>query len=525
MSQLSLLDCTLRDGGYVNNWNFGHAVICGILNKLVSSKVEYIECGYLSQKKGGCPDHTQFADFDSINRVLPEKHADQKYAVMINFGEYAIEAIPAATDQSPVIRVCFHKKAADDAIAYCKQLKEKGYPVFVQPMASLNYTDMEFMELIDKVNAIQPDGFYIVDSFGVMEARDLQRLAAIVDNNLDMHVQLGYHSHNNLQQAYGNAKDLVEQHLRHDLILDASVYGMGRGAGNLNMELFASYLNKNYGKSYNTDPFLDIIDEYLKPIFSENFWGYSLPFYLSAQYNCHPNYAGYFADKNTLTNKSMRQLLASLPDNVKNSYTAAYAEEYYQAFQKRLVDDRKVLLDLKKAIENREVLILAPGKSIESEKDRIMRYIASQNPVIVAVNIVPDGYCCDYLICTNEKRFRKLHLPEGCQLILSSNIAHGEEETGAWIINYSSYLSEDSLIADNPTLMLMQVFLDIGVKAVNIAGFDGYSPNPQDNYFHAGLSLGTSISLKLQKNRLIGNRVKELGKSMKINFITDSLYQ
>ena len=94
----------------------------------------------------------------------------------------------------------------------------------------------------------------------------------------------------------------MAEQLSHDIVLDASVYGMGRGAGNLNMELFASYLNKNYGSHYNIDEFLDIMDEYLKPIFAEHYWGYSLPFYLSARYNCHPNYAGYFADKNTLGN-------------------------------------------------------------------------------------------------------------------------------------------------------------------------------------------------------------------------------
>lgn len=525
MSQLNLLDCTLRDGGYVNNWHFGHAVIEHILNKLVASNVEYIECGYLSQVKGGSPEDTQFADFDAVERVLPEKYARQSYAVMINFGEYDIDAIPAAGENAPVIRVCFHKKKMKEALVYCRQLKDKGYKVFVQPMASLNYTDIEFLELIDRTNEIQPDCFYIVDSFGVMELRDFQRLIAVADHNLNANIMLGYHSHNNLQQAYGNAKFFVEQNLQHRLILDASVYGMGRGAGNLNMELFASYLNKNYGKNYNIDALLDIMDEYLKPIFSEHFWGYSLPFYLSAQYNCHPNYADYYSDKNTLSNKSMRQLLASLPEEVKNSYSAEKAEEYYQAYQKRYVDDREVLQKLKSALDGRELLILAPGKSLRDKRSRVTEYIAAHHPIVIGVNVAPVGYDCDYLICTNEKRLRKLVLPEGCRLILSSNIADEVQEENILVINYSSYLSEESLITDNPTLMLLQLFVDMGIKKAAVAGFDGYSPRSQDNYFDVSLSMGTSTSLKLQKNSLIRSRVGALGKLLKIEFVTESLYQ
>lgn len=525
MNQISLLDCTLRDGGYVNNWHFGYATICNILSKLVASNVEYIECGYLSQVKGGSADDTQFADFDAIERVLPEKHAGGRYAVMINFGEYDIETIPTARENAPIIRVCFHKKKLKEALDYCKQLKDKGYTVFVQPMASLNYTDSEFLNLIGSTNEVHPDGFYIVDSFGVMEMRDFQRLIAVADHNLESNIILGYHSHNNLQQAYGNAKFFVEQNLQHDLILDASVYGMGRGAGNLNMELFASYLNKNYGKNYNIDAFLDIMDEYLKPIFSEHFWGYSLPFYLSAQYNCHPNYADYYSDKNTLSNKSMRQLLASLPQEVKNTYSEERAEAYYQTFQKRYIDDRDALMILKQAFSGREVLILAPGKSLQDKRKRVENYITVHQPVIIGVNVVPVGYACDYMICTNEKRLNKLSLPEGCRLILSSNIADRNYKAGTVIINYSSYLQEESLIADNPTLMLLQMLADMGIKKVAVAGFDGYSPRAQDNYFDASLSMGTSISSKLQKNSLIRNRVAVLGKLLEIEFVTESLYQ
>ncbi len=524
MSCINLMDCTLRDGGYINNWNFGYKSIKSILNYLAKSGVEFIECGYLSEKKGGDCNCTQYKDFEALFDVLPENTNDkQKFAVMIDFGQYDINAIPEAKHNSPVIRVCFHKKDVDNALDYCKRLKNKGYSVFVQPMASLNYSDIEFVELINRVNILEPYGFYIVDSFGVIEIEDFQRLLFLTDHNLGDSIILGYHAHNNLQQAYGNAKYMVEQSLKHDVVLDASVYGMGRGAGNLNMELFASYLNRYFYKSYDIDSFLNIMDEYIKPIFSEKYWGYSLPFYLSARYNCHPNYAGYYAEKNTLTNKSMRQLLSSIPEDVKDHYSPEIAEQYYQDFQKKYVDDSGSLDAIKNSIIDRKVLILAPGKTLLSEKEKIEDFIINNVPVIFAINVIPESYTCDYLFCSNEKRLNNLPECINTQLIVSSNIARAKENS--LVVNYSSYLSDNYMIADNPAIMLMRIFSEIGLKQVYIAGFDGYNASAEENYYDSSLALGTSLSVKLQKNTLIREEINKIKNLIEISFLTSSKYK
>ena len=527
MKKINLLDCTLRDGGYINDWNFGYGVIRAILQKLCMSSIEYIECGYLSEKKGGDENFTQYKSFDAIRKVLPEAKAKQHFAVMIDYGQCDIDHIPVASEDAPIIRVCFHKKDADRALAFCSQLMEKGYTVFVQPMASLNYTDVEFVEMIKRVNEMNPACFYIVDSFGVIEIEDFQRILFLADHNLKSGIILGYHAHNNLQQAYGNAKYMVEQNLTHDIMLDASVYGMGRGAGNLNMELFASYLNKNYDKSYNIDAFLDIMDLYLKPIFAEHYWGYSLPFYLSAQYNCHPNYAGYFADKNTLSNKSMGQLLASLPDDVKIRYSAAEAEKYYQAFQEKYVDDAEVIEELRNKICGSEILILAPGRSLEKQRAEVEAFIEKENPVIIAINVIPAGYKPDYVFCANEKRIHNLDGANDCKLIVSSNVNSLNTVAGteALKINYSSYLSEVPEIADNPTLMMIRVLMAAGIKKVSIAGFDGYGAVAAENYYDKNLAMGTSVELKIKRNLLIQDEIKRIRDLIDISFVTRSKYE
>ncbi len=523
--QVFLLDCTLRDGGYINDWEFGNDAICSIIKKLSISKVEYIECGYLSEKRGKDQGSTQFKSFDSISRIIPKGSArDQKFAVMINYGEFDIDNIPKATSGSPIIRVCFHKKEKEAALHFSKDLLEKGYEVFLQPMASSNYSSAEFAALIGEVNQIHPTCFYIVDSFGTIEIDQFEEILISTDFLLDSEIMLGYHSHNNLQQAYGNAKHMVNAHLHHDIVIDASVYGMGRGAGNLNMELFASYLNQVLSKSYRIDAFLEIVDEYLKPIFADHFWGYSLPFYLSARCNCHPNYASYYSDKGTMSSKSMLQLLSMLPDDVKNSFSPQLAEKYYLEYQKHNIDDRGAVEQLRNAFGKRHILLLAPGKSLTEKSEEIHTYIRDHNPCIIAINSVIAGYPFEYLFCSNKKRATRLPSEYDGNLVLTSNIMEWPSKAKTIFLNYSSYLIGNGLITDNPVLMFIKMLITIGIGDVYLAGFDGYSSLTADNYYDPSLAVGTSIESKLQKNRLIASAVHELSQNIQIHFITKSLY-
>lgn len=332
MKKIYLLDCTLRDGGYVNNWNFGNLRIQGILKLLSESHIEYVECGYLTEQCEPSIDSTKFTSLAAVNAVLPQQTKNPRHAVMIDYGTYCLEDLEDALAYAPVMRVCFHKKDSVEALAFCERLIQKGYEVFVQPMVSPLYSDAEFMDLIWAINRIRPAALYIVDSFGSMELCDFQRLLFLTDHNLSHDILLGYHAHNNLQQAYGNAKYMAESKLSHDIILDASVYGMGRGAGNLYTEMFASYLNANFGKDYSVERLWDVFDDYLRSIFAERYWGYSMPFYLSARNRCHPNYATYFSHKGVLSYHLLDQLFASLPADVKNTFSKDAAEHYYAAF-------------------------------------------------------------------------------------------------------------------------------------------------------------------------------------------------
>ena len=521
MRNITLLDCTLRDGGYVNNWQFGEENIKKIVRKVIQAGVEIVECGYLSTKNAGDIDTARYSSIADVKRAYaPKKGSSQSYAVMINFGEYPIELLGSAEEQSPILRVAFHKKDLDAAMEYLYGLKERGYQFYAQPMGALNYTDEEYIQLIRRVNELSPNAFYIVDSFGVMELKDFRRLMFLADHNLAEGIVLGYHSHNNLQQAYSNAKYLTEQNLEHDVLIDASVFGMGRGAGNLNLELFAKYLNENYYKNYNIEPILEVFDESLKSIFANNFWGYSMPFYLSSVHNCHPNYADFFAEKNTLSVKSMHELLSMISEEDKSSFSIEKAGNYYRRYQENYIDDHAALAEIRAKTDGNAVLILAPGLSLKKNTAEIKAFIEEKQPVVFGIHKAFGEFAYDYLFVSNERRLSQEKPANVKQYIVTSNLPH----TDGICVNYSSYLCSNEKITDDPTMMLINLLAAAGVHSIAIAGFDGFRANSEENYFAKGMSMGSNIASKMHKNDVIREMVAKLKEQMELSFLTPSLY-
>lgn len=338
MQQLEVLDCTLRDGGYCNGWQFGFSNIKKIIRSLLDANIDIIECGFITNRIEYELDSTKFTELEQIAEVIPSDRRHKIFVAMVNYGEYLIEDIPKHNSNSvDGIRVAFHKKHFREALTFCKKVQEKGYKLFIQAMVSLSYSDRDFLELIDLANDVQPYAFYIVDSFGTMKGRELLRLFYITDHNLNPQIRIGFHSHNNMQLAYSNAQTLLSLKTNRSLILDSSLYGMGRGAGNLNTELFVEYLNENMNGNYSVQPLLVIIDEILNAFYTRNFWGYSLPNYISALHNAHPNYAKYLDDKNTLSIKSMNEIFDMMSEDKKAEYDKAYIEELYQKYIAQLI--------------------------------------------------------------------------------------------------------------------------------------------------------------------------------------------
>ena len=326
MASINILDCTLRDGGYVNNWSFSDKICINLIDSLRKSKIEYIELGYINKKSGKCKDTTMFNNFECINNIITDN--DAKYVIMLDLGDFDIDDIEYNSNIFG-IRLTFSKEHWKTAIEDAKKITAKGYKVFLQPMLTLCYTDKELLESINAFNEINIYAFYIVDTFGAMQSDDVLRFASLIDNNLRSDVKLGFHAHNNLQLAYSNAIALVKMSSNREFIIDSSVYGMGRAAGNLNTELFADYLIKNFNKEYKIEPLLDIIDDFLSIIYKENYWGYSVPHYISGIYNCHPYYSTYLAGKKELSGKDIENIIRNIVEAKKYEFDKDYIEQLY----------------------------------------------------------------------------------------------------------------------------------------------------------------------------------------------------
>ncbi len=523
MNRIRVLDCTLRDGGYINNWEFGNDNIKKIILKLFESNIDIIECGFLTQKNDYNPERSIFDKVHRLAEYMPKDRKSCEMLCMINYGEYDLENIANYDDTSiDGIRVAFHKKDLKGALEFCKGISKKGYKLFMQPMVSISYTDTEFINLIENANQIRPYAFYIVDSFGVMKRSDLMRMYYIVDHNLDKNVYVGYHSHNNIQLSYSNAQVLVDLKTDRKLIIDSSVFGMGRGAGNLNTELFVEYLNDTNGGEYKLNPLLQIIDQVLNNVYLSKYWGYSLPHYISAKYNCHPNYSSYLADKNSLTAEDISNILNGLDEDKKNNFDKVYIESLYNNYQAHNIDDSDIKDKLRGIFRDKIVLAIAPGSSINVNMDKIVQEAAMPDTVTVSINFKLEKFDCDYVFVSNLRRYEEMKDKEEINLVATSNIMTSNNRD--YVINYIDLLNNIEQVTDNAGLMLIKLMISLGVKSIKLAGYDGYSYDGYTNYAEKDMAFIKRTVLVDALNKGMKKGLNEFSKQVKIEFITKTIY-
>ena len=226
---IQVLDCTLRDGGYINDWRFGRKTIISILEKLENANIDIIECGFLTRMVKE-PECSLFRSVKEIEQVLPKQNRRCMYVAMIAIGEkelHPLELTPCDGNSITGIRLTFHKHEIEQAFDWARIIMEKGYEVFMQPVGTVFYSDRELLELVDKINQLNPFAFYIVDTLGSMYRNDVSHRFYLIDKNMNPQIRLGFHGHNNLQLAFSNAQVLGKIQTKRTLILDSSVYGMG----------------------------------------------------------------------------------------------------------------------------------------------------------------------------------------------------------------------------------------------------------------------------------------------------------
>ena len=202
MKSIKILDVTLRDGGCVNDFNFGQVYMEKILSAQEKSHVDIIELGYIDSEDGSVCGRTKYINDKVItDSFLKNKKQGISYVAMIDYGRFDVSNLSERAERGiDGIRLAFHKKNMQDMVDLGRIILGKGYDLYIQPMITLRYNDAELLQLIDLVNnrLFDAAGFYIVDSFGEMRANDVSRMINLVDHNLIKSMPLGFHSHNNL---------------------------------------------------------------------------------------------------------------------------------------------------------------------------------------------------------------------------------------------------------------------------------------------------------------------------------------
>lgn len=538
MGEIKLLDCTLRDGGYINDWAFGHNNMVTIYERLVSAGIDIIEIGFLDDRRSYDWDRSILPDTASVEKTYGM--LDRKGSMIVGMIDYGTCDISHVQDAQESfldgIRVIFKKEKMHGAIAFCGQLKEKGYRVFAQAVSITSYSDAEFKELTDLVNDLEPYAFSLVDTYGLLHKEQLAHYFHMADAQLRKTIGLGYHAHNNFQLAYANCIEVLETELKRMLIVDGTLYGMGKSAGNAPTELLAMYMNEHNGKTYHMSQLLEAIDVTMLDLYRQMSWGYQFKFFLSASNDCHPNYVTYLQQKNALSVKSINEILSRIEPAKKLLYDAEYIEQLYVDYQVRDNDDTADYEALIRALMGREVLLLAPGPNLYKQKEKVEKYAAENagtGMLTIAVNIVPDGIDVvpDYLFLSNSKRYTQMATAVSLlqkngrtKIVATSNVTSSVDAFDL-VLNYKRLLNHEAEIRENPLFFLLDLMKDAKVTKIALAGFDGYQLAAESNYIHENMEYSFTKEKAESINADVIQALKASGLMERITFVTDSVYQ
>ncbi|MFH1878915.1 MAG: aldolase catalytic domain-containing protein [Candidatus Omnitrophota bacterium] len=495
--EFEILDCTIRDGGYLNNWDFDARMVKETYRSLSKTGVDFIEIGYRNKKekdRGIWYSVTEEMIADLVKGV-----SGVSIALMLDLARADIAGIPRAEDSAvKLYRVACHKDNVIEGIDLCGKLKSLGYMTSIQLMGIVGYSEKELAGFIRPLSEGRIDYIYFADSYGSLFPEDIGRYIKILK---ETGKKTGFHPHNSLQMGFANTLEAVRNHID---IVDGTVYGMGRGSGNLPLEALIAYLEKTLdNKKYNSMPVMDLIDRYFAGIKASLGWGYSLPYMLSGILEVHPDYARELVELKEYNVEDMVKTLEiikslkpvgfkrEMMDRVIASGFIGGAgsgeDEGHDAAELRDLAE-KYAVGYKDRHMGRDFLILATGPSLKEYKKEINEFISKYKPVILGANYLGDLFVPDYHAFSNKKRFVNYvaQVAPSSALLLSSSfdgdfineytdrryerIVHLNRASGAFDIKNDVITSNCRTVS----ILLIAVAIVMGAKRIFVAGMDGY---------------------------------------------------
>lgn len=286
--QIKVMDCTVRDGGLMNKWQFSDEFVRDVYKACNVANIDYMEIGYLSSESAFSRDEVgawKFCAEPDIQRVINGIDKRIKLSAMADIGRIEYDDIPHCSESSlDMVRVACYVHQVDAAIALAHHCMDKGFEATINLMAVSTVGLRELEEALDDLNKSRVPIIYLVDSFGAFYSEDIDTLsrkymASLPDKTI------GIHCHNNQQLAFSNTISAIINGVNY---LDGSLYGIGRGAGNCPLELLVSFL-KN--PKFSVKPLVEVIESQILPWTKKIDWGYFIPYMVTGVLNQHPRSA------------------------------------------------------------------------------------------------------------------------------------------------------------------------------------------------------------------------------------------
>lgn len=501
-----------------------------MLERLVSANIDIIEIGFLDQRRSYDIERSIMPSTDCVEKIYG--NVDKRNAMivgMIDYGTCGIENLqPCKESYLDGIRVIFKKHIMHEAISFCKQVKDLGYKVFTQAVSITSYSDEELLELMSLVNELEPYAVSMVDTYGLLHKGNLMHYFSLMDQHLKPEIGLGYHSHNNFQLAYANCIEVLKYKTNRTIVVDGTLYGMGKSAGNAPIELLGMHLNEEYGKEYDVNQMLEAIDGNIMKIYKETPWGYNMFFYVAASNHCHPNYVKFLMDKHTLSIKSVNEILEWIEPEKKLLYDQSHIEKLYLKYQAKECDDTKDREALQNIIAGKNILILGPGTTIQTHAKEIKEFYDQNHPVVIAINHLPEVCPVDYVFLSNPRRYIRLinalksQNHHGVKVIATSNVTNAEDAFD-YTVNNEKLLDKDAVVIDYSFVMLLRLLKDLEPEQVVCAGADGYATTGA-NYADEEMEYWFTSRKADVLNQYVRDALQQMASELDVSFLTPSYY-
>lgn len=517
LPEIKILDCTIRDGGYVNNWEFDIKLVRKLYSVLSKSGVDYVEIGYRGNKKylkGSKFGRWRFGSEKDITTAVGGI-SGAKLALMADFGRIGINDFCDSENSAvKLIRLAANRGQLKEAVSLLERIKNKGYEVSLNAMGYTNYTKAQQKNLISLLKDSGIDYLYVVDSYGSLLPNQIKSIFEPLFETLNL--KIGFHPHNSLQMAVANTLEAIRCKVN---IVDSTVYGMGRAAGNLPTEIIISMLQEIKKDRYNPVPILDAIERYFIPLQKDNKWGYQLPYMISGLFKCHPNYAKALVDAHEYTMEDIWKGMDYIREKDPSGFSKPLLDELIEGGIISNIDKIRVSKHIGTIKENkisrvnlkpvhvpylnrhkgRDFLILANGPTLKDYRGKIKTFINKYNPVILGANFLGGLFVPHYHVFNNKRRFTdyvdtvnpksKLligqYIPE--DMIRECTSRDYEYVYYADKLNYNFGINNGVINTNCRTVavFLLGLAIVMGAKRVFSVGMDGYLQyKDADNVFH-----------------------------------------